>query len=177
MFPIRKLALVVVVGCILSFIAPMLLAQNQTRNEKAILRYRLMLQRRPKEGSTFDRLYQFYLEGSGLDTMILDYQAEAKTKPNAPNLQLILGYVYKRLGKDQEAILAYQRAVELAPDDYYPYLVLGQTYVIQRRHEAAVSALTQAADLSTYAQSATSEERIAIFRALGRAHLGRDQVD
>ena len=177
MFPIRKPALVVVVGCIFSFIAPMLLAQNQTRNEKAIQRYKLMLQRRPKEGSTFDRLYQFYLEGPGLDTMILDYQAEAKTKPNTPNLQLILGHVYKRLGKDQEAILAYQRAVELAPDDYYPYLVLGQTYVIRRRYEAAVSALTQAADLSTYAQSATSEERIAIFKALGRAHLGRDQVD
>ena len=83
-----------------------------TDNAQIIERYKQMLNRKPKEGSTFDRLYQFYLEGAGLDAMVADYQAEAAAKPDAPNLQLILGHIHKRLGKDTEAIKAYQRAVD-----------------------------------------------------------------
>ena len=39
-----------------------------------------MLERKPKEGSTFDRLYQLYLEGAGLDQMVIDYQTEVGGK-------------------------------------------------------------------------------------------------
>ena len=39
-----------------------------------------MLERKPKEGSTFDRLYQLYLEGQGLEQMVVDYQTEATCK-------------------------------------------------------------------------------------------------
>ena len=43
------------------------LAQNaDATDEKIIERYKLMLERKPKEGSTFDRLYHFYVEGAGV---------------------------------------------------------------------------------------------------------------
>ena len=89
------------------------LAQDETDDAKIIERYKLMLDRKPKEGSTFDRLYQFYLEGTGLDAMVADYQVEVQAKPDNPNPQLILGHIYKRLGRDAEAVKTYQRAVEL----------------------------------------------------------------
>ena len=38
-------------------------AQDETNDARIIERYKRMLSRNPKEGSTFDRLYQFYLEG------------------------------------------------------------------------------------------------------------------
>ena len=150
---------------------------QDTQDEKIIERYKLMLNRNPKEGSTFDRLYQFYLEGAGLDAMVADYQTEAEAKPNDPNLQLILGHIHKRLGKDTETLTAYERAVELAPNDYYPRFTLGQMYAIQRRHEDAIRELTKAAELSEQTQAASPEELMAIYKALGRAYFNRDRVD
>ena len=156
---------------------PFTFAQDDAGDEKIIERYKLMLSRKPKEGSTFDRLYQFYLEGNGLDAMVADYQAEAETKPDDPNVQLILGHIYKRLGKDADAVKAYQRAVELTSDNYYPHFALGQVYAILLQHENAISALKQAAALTEETQDATPEDMTAIYKALGRAYFRRDKVD
>ena len=152
-------------------------AQEATDAAKIIERYKQMLNRKPKEGSTFDRLYQFYLEGAGLDAMVADYQAEAAAKPDAPNLQLILGHIYKRLGKDTEAIKAYQRAVTLSPNDYYPHFALGHIYTTGRQYEQAINALTKAGALSEQTVSATPDDRTAIYKTLGRAYFHQDRVD
>ena len=173
----------IITVCMVSLIACLLcltsvtLAQNETSDAKIIERYKSMLDRNPKEGSTFDRLYQFYLEGAGLDAMVADYQAAAQAKPNDANLQLILGHIHKRLGKDTETVAAYQRAVELAPDNYYPHFTLGQMYATMRRHENAIRELTKAAELSEATRAASPEELMEIYKALGRAYFSRDQVD
>ncbi len=172
-----------VVACLLCLILSTLFlplttySQDDASDEKIIERYKLMLSRKPKEGSTFDRLYQFYLEGAGLDAMVEDYQAEAQTQPNNSNLQLILGHIYKRLGKDTAAVAAYQRAVELAPNKYYPHFALGKIYGALRQHEDAIQALTKAAALSEQAQDIPPEELTAIYKALGSAYFRRDRVD
>ena len=159
------------------YLSPSVFAQDATNDAKIIERYKLMLSRKPKEGSTFDRLYQFYLEGRGLEAMVVDYQAEAETKPDNPNPQLILGHIYKRLGRDAEAVKAYQRAVELAPNNYYPHFALGQAYAILLQHENAIGALKQAAKIAEETQAATPEDLTAIYKALGRAYFRRDRVD
>ena len=161
--------------CTLCFIS-ITPAQDETDDAKIIERYKLMLSRKPKEGSTFDRLYQFYLEGPGLDAMISDYQAEVQAKPENPNFQLILGHIYKRFGKDPEAIKAYQRAVTLSSNDYYPHLALGHIYTTLRQHEEAINALTKAAALSEQMESATPDDRTAIYKTLGRAYFHQDRV-
>ena len=168
---------------VLSFIvcalclASITFAQEVTDDAKIIERYKLMLSRKPKEGSTFDRLYQFYLEGSGLDAMVADYQAETQANPDNPNPQLILGHIYKRLGRDAEAVKAYQRAVELAQNNYYPHFALGQAYAILLQHENAIEALKQAAKIAEETQAATPEDLTAIYKALGRAYFRRDRIN
>ena len=176
MFRKEKYAIVACVLYLLSctFYFP---AITSAQDEKVVERYKLMLSRNPKEGSTFDRLYQLYLEDAGLDTMVADYQAAAAAKPNDSNLQLILGHIHKRLGKDAETLAAYQRAVELAPNNYYPHFALGQMYATLRRHEDAIRELTKAAELSEETQAASPEELMAIYKALGRAYFSRDRVD
>ena len=159
------------------YLSSLLLAQDDANDAKIIERYKLMLSRKPKEGSTFDRLYQFYLEGAGLDAMLADYQAEAAAKPDDPNVRLILGHILKRLGKDAEAVEAYQRSVELAPNNYYPHFALGQAYIILLQHENAIGALKQAAKLGEETQTASLEDITAIYKALGRAYFRRDRVD
>ena len=175
-----KTQVVVFLLCLIFFtlsISPLLLAQDEANDEKIIERYKLMLDRKPKEGSTFDRLYQFYLEGSGLDAMVADYQAETKAKPDNANPQLILGHIYKRLGKDAEAVKVYQRAVELSPNNYYPHFALGQAYAILLQHENAIAALNRAAKIAEETQAATPEDLTNIYKALGRAYFRRDRVD
>ena len=162
--------------CALCF-TPIAFAQEATDDAKIIERYKLMLNRKPKEGSTFDRLYQFYLEGAGLAAMVADYQAEVQAKPDNPNPQLILGHIYKRLGKDAEAVKAYQHAVELTPNNYYPHFALGQAYAILLQHENAIGSLNQAAKIAEETQAATPEDLTAIYKALGRAYFRRDRVD
>ena len=152
-------------------------AQDINSDENIIARYKQILHNKPKEGSTFDRLYQFYLEGEGLDAMLSDFQVEADDKPNDTNLQLILGHLYKRLGKDTEAITSYQRAVELSPNNYYTHFALGQLYKTTRKHEDAIIALNKAAELSEQSQNVPPDELISIYQALGHAYFHRDKVD
>ena len=153
------------------------IAQDVTNDEKIIERYKQILHQKPKDGSTFDRVYQFYLEGAGLDAMLNDYLTEAKAKPNDSNLQLILGHLYKRLGKETEAVSAYQRAVELKPENYYSHFALGKFYASLRNNEEAIQALTTASKLSVQAQNVPPEELTEIYKALGHAYFQRDKVD
>ena len=173
----QLIAFVLFLYCLVPFLLPIAHAQDEAVDEKIVERYKQMLERKPKEGSTFDRLYQLYLEGLGLEQMVADYQMEAAAKPDNPNLQLILGHIYKRLGKNTEAIVAYRRAVDLAPNDYYPHFALGQMYATLRQHEGAIAALTKAADLAIASQSATPDELTATYKALGRAYFRRDKID
>ncbi len=170
--------------CVLFSMCPMLglallysTEHSEATDEKIIARYKLMLERKPKEGSTFDRLYQLYLEGSGLEQMVADYKAEIKGEPNSPNLQLVLGHIFKRLGKNTEAVVAYKRAIQLAPEDYYPHLALGQAYAALRRHEDAISVLTQATELASASRTASLDELITLYKTLGRAYFSHDRVE
>ena len=89
-----------------------------------------------------------------------------------------MGHIYKRLGKDAEAVKAYQRAVELAPNNYYPHFALGQAYTILLQHENAIGSLNKAAKIAEETQvSATPEDLTAIYKALGRAYFRRDRID
>lgn len=158
-------------------LAPAILAQDENNDAKVIERYKVMLKRKPREGSSFDRLYQFYLEGDGLTAMVSDYEAEAKADPDDANIQLLLGHIYKRLGNDTDALAAYQRAVELAPNDYYTYFALGQLNVALRKHEEAIPQLSKAASLSDQTKSVSPEELTTIYKTLGNAFFNRDRLD
>ena len=74
----------------------------EVKDDKIIERYKLMLEHKPTEGSTFDRLYHFYVEGPGLEQMVADYQTLIEAEPNSPNLQLILGHILNGWAKIQK---------------------------------------------------------------------------
>ena len=180
MFGRKKSSIALCVLYILFFslsTSSIILAQDETNDAKIIERYKLMLIQKPKEGSVFDRLYQFYLEGPGLDAMVTDYNAEAQANPNNSNVQLILGHLYKRLGKDTQALTAYQRAVELSQNNYYPHFALGKMYATQRQHENAIVELTKAVELTKQVQSTSPEELTEIYKVLGRSYFRRDKVE
>ena len=130
-----------------------------------------------RNDDALDRLYRFYLNGEGIERMLEYFQEEAESEPNHSGLQLILGHINKRLGKDKEAIDAYKHAAELAPDDYYPHYALGKMYTKLHRREEAIWALTQAAELASASRSAPLDELITLYKTLGRAYFSLDRVD
>ena len=154
-------------------------AQDTANDNKIRQAYKLMLSRTPKagkEGGPFDRLYKLYLDGSGIEQMVADYQAEAQKEPGNPSTRLILGHIYKRLGQTDEALVAYKQAIALAPTDYYPHFILGQMYFVVRRYEDAIRSLTRATALFQESDSvASTEELISIYKSLGRAYFNRDR--
>ena len=177
----RKNRLSFFILCLLNFILVLsqtALAQSpEAKDEEIIERYKLMLERKPKEGNTFDRLYHYYVEGAGLERMAADYQAEADANPNNPNLQLIFGTYLQRLGKNAEAIAAYKRAIELAPNDYYSHFALGQAYATLHRHEDVITTLTRASEIATVSKTASLDESIALYKVLGSAYFNRDLIE
>ncbi len=130
-----------------------------------------------RNGNAFDRLYRFYFNGEGIERMLEDYQSEAVSNPNHSGLQLILGHIYQRLGKDMEAVDAYKHAVELAPDEYYPRFALGKMYAKVLRHEEAIAALTQAAELASESDDASLDDLIALYKTLGSAYFGQNRAE
>ena len=57
--------------------------------------------------------------------------------------QLALGYKYLEEGKYEEAILAFNKAIEIAPKKYEAYLALSDTYVAMGDFESARKVLEQ----------------------------------
>jgi len=153
------------------FIFGRLSAQEDT-DQKVIGRYQKILKAKPREGSAFDRLYQLYLEGPGLERMLSDYEQAVISQPKEPSLHLILGHIYKRLGREQDAVKSYQQAATLDPRGVYPRLVLGQLLARLRDYEGAIKRLEDATNLEP-----SADDMVAIYKSLGHCYLRRDRVD
>ncbi len=141
-------------------------------SERVIERYKQILRQRPRELGAFDRLYSLYSERSSIETLLQEYQALAEAEPREPSHRIVLGHIHKRRGEKEQATAAYLKAVELAPDDAYAQQMLGDVYVLQHLWDKAVPVYNKAIE-----RDPPLDDRIAIFKALGRCHneLGNTQ--
>jgi tetratricopeptide (TPR) repeat protein len=165
----RRIFMAILITVISFFALNLVLAQES--DQKIMERYRGLLRAKPREGSAFDRLYRLYLEGPGLDQMVADYEAAVEAHPEDPSLHLILGHIYRRLGREKEAIERYRHAADLRPQDPYPHMVLGQLMAHLRRYDEAIERLEMAASLSPSADDMT-----AIYKTLGRCYMRKGET-
>jgi tetratricopeptide (TPR) repeat protein len=91
------------------------------------------------------------------------YLALIKLRPDLAEVHANLGLVYYMQHRDQEAILAFQKALQRKPDLLAANLFLGRTLVRLERYEEAVAPITKAAALAP--------KDIDILYDLGRAHM------
>jgi len=107
-------------------------------------RYRQAVRNHPYRGPTFDYWYRHYLDAGQLDRLVSEVESAAKAAPDEATTQLILGLVYERKGRDDDAARAYATARKLIPDRYEPPALLGTLYARLLRFEEAAGALADA---------------------------------
>ncbi len=88
------------------------------------------------------------------------YERTIKFKPNTPRVYYNLGIVYAELGRTEEAIQMYQKAIELAPDYFLAHNNLAVVYYSRQEYELAI----RHADLAAKIGYAVSPEFLRLLR-------------
>jgi tetratricopeptide (TPR) repeat protein len=134
---------------------------HQERYDDALRAYERAERVMPEENEKLKRLlgealYQVageFLWPEGRSDAVPSSQAERimskaiEWLPEKPDAWYRLGVALSLAGKSEEAIAAYQRAIELDPQDAYPHNGLGNVYDDLDRHEEAIAAYQRAIKL------------------------------
>jgi len=67
-----------------------------------------------------------------------DVRKQLRQNPNDIKAHVKLGIVYRKLGKDQEAIASYKEAIRIEPDFFNAHLNLGSTYLDANQYQEAI---------------------------------------
>jgi len=109
------------------------------------------------------------------DTAAKSYAELVKLYPEDPDVQLSLARALERLGKQGEALTAYKRVVELAPNYGAALLGLGRTQVLTGQADQAIRSLQDA--LATKQFEGEPEALGMIHSILGVAYRNTSQLD
>ena len=128
-------------------------------------RYEHLLIRSPGKGTAFDKVYQHFFEGEGLEKLAGRWRAQAEAPgADVATYWLLLGALAERQGKTPEAIKLYQKAATLKPADAHIWSALGDAQASAGNLPEAVKALQKA-----LASNPTPDIRPQLFRQLARS--------
>jgi len=150
---------------ILTFAAVFACAYGAETLPPVIDRYEQLLIRSPGKGTAFDKVYQHFFEGEGLEKLAGRWKSKAEgSTPEAGIYTLLLGTLAERQGQEAEALRQYQRSTELRPQDARAWMALGEAQAGAGRLVEAVASLQKA-----LAVNPSRELRPALFRQLARS--------
>ncbi len=121
-------------------------------------RYETMLERQPKRGTAFEKVYLEFLEAGRLDELRERWSARAEA---SPSYVLLLGYLDERREKLDEARAAFARYAEQAPDAPEGWEALAGL-----DHRAGRLAEAAAARRKALERTTDPERRIALYQEL-----------
>jgi tetratricopeptide (TPR) repeat protein len=151
-------SIIAVIGLVL---APFAAAQSLP---PVVERYEQLLVRSPGKGTAFDKVYQHFFEGEGLEKLAARWTAKAEAPgADAATYWLLLGVLADRQGKAPEAIRLYQRAAGMKPDAR-TWSALGDAQAAAGNLPEAIKALQKA-----LAANPTADVRPQLFRQLARS--------
>lgn len=162
-----------IVSCALMSVllfAAISLAQQSTEDDADRIsaeRFATILERNPRRGTAFDKVYGYHLERGSLDDLLKTYQqqAEQRTGADASARWMIVGLIEAQRSRDAEAIRAYQKAEELQPTNALAPYYLGQLLGLTGQSDQAAAALERAIQLKP-----SPVDLMEMYLALGRIH-------
>ena len=82
------------------------------------------------------------------DSALKEYHEALSLQPSNVEANNGIGFVLRRQGKMREAVASLEKSLELDPRDYTTVWSIGETYVLLREYEKALSFLDQALSLN-----------------------------
>jgi tetratricopeptide (TPR) repeat protein len=128
--------------------------------------FRETIQRFPHHLAAYHNLGQFYLERQSYAQAIIVLQDGLKMFPQSARLLRALGMACQLSGRFEDAHSAFERWVQLDPENDEAYAVLGDSYLESGAYDSALANLTKAAQLNP------RSARVQYLLGLAHSYLG-----
>src|SRR6185503_3946875 len=118
-------------------------APDEAAQQAIADRFIQVLERNPRRGTAFDKVYGHLVERGTLDEFLKGYQQKAVAGHSA-GAWMIVGLIESQRGRDHEAIEAFTKAETLDPTSAIAAFHLGQSLILAGRTDQAAQALERA---------------------------------
>ncbi|MBX3451493.1 MAG: DUF1583 domain-containing protein [Planctomycetaceae bacterium] len=135
-------------------------------------RFASILEKNPRRGTAFDRVYGFHVEFGSLDKYVAELRERAGDEGNKGAASMILGLIEAHRGADANAVDAFRAAEAKRPDDPLPAYYLGQSLLLIGQPQEAVEALERAIE-----RKPERADLLEIYQQLGRMHQRAQRDD
>ena len=138
-----------ILAIILFFVAWPLESTGQVTGDQTSFRQKAdrleqIVLRRPRRGTALDLWIQHYEDAGRREELVLQLQGQAAKDPDNAKLQMAWGLVSQRNQQRDAAIEAFRQVRRLAPQDYYPRMLLAEELLRQQKAEQAAVELSAA---------------------------------
>lgn len=130
-----------------------------------IERFMTVLERNPRRGTAFDKIYGFHIENGTVEPLAQQFRDRAGKKEGDYAAWMILGLIESQRGRDAAAVEAFAKAKAAKKDDAIAPYYHGQALVLIGRGDEAVTSFEEA-----IARKPVQTDLFEIIQALGRVH-------
>jgi tetratricopeptide (TPR) repeat protein len=176
MLPCRMLRATLFVGMMLgagtlSVSVAQEISDDEAKERAIVDRFVSVLEKNPRRGTAFDKVYGHHLERGSLGDLIQHYR-DAATQTNAASDWMIVGLLESKRGRDAEAREAFANAESLDPANSLAAFYLGQSLVYSGQSDPAAEAFERA-----IARKPAPADLLDMFQSLGRVYLRAGRTD
>ncbi len=154
-------------------VVPVLLAQEavepvsqaEAKEKATIERFWSILAKNPRRGTSFDRVYGYYVDSGESDLLVEKCRELTEKSPRDAKGWLLLGLVLSRRNDDAGTIAAYEQAESLDPNDAIAPFYLGEALIAQGRLKEAAQAIERSVE-----RKPAKNDILPILQTLGRVY-------
>jgi tetratricopeptide (TPR) repeat protein len=142
------------------------LSDDEAQAKQIAERFATVLEKNPRRGTAFDKVYGYHVEMGTLDDFVRKYLPQGlETRATTATPFLIAGLVESRRGKDTEAVRLFQKAESLDPNSVMASYYLGQALVDTGQTTEAAEAFERAIE-----RQPAPADVLDVFQSLGRLY-------
>lgn len=142
-------------------------SDNDSAERIAVDRFAGVLEKNPRRGTAFDKVYGYHIERGTLNDLIQQYQTQAKSRTGteAAASWIIVGLIENQRGYETEAIAAFAQAEKFDSKNALASYYLGRTLAATEQTSQAAEAFERALQ-----REMSQADLLEAFQALGRLY-------